>query len=160
MSFCRKSSADIITAAVNALEKFATVTARSRLYQSPAWPDPTDPPFVNAVARLETSLGPDALLASLHAVEAGFGRRRSQKNAPRTLDLDILDYDGLRLTPSGASSLILPHPAIAERDFVLAPLAEVAPDWRHPISGETACELLGGLKSRTARPLAEKAGEC
>ncbi|HXI87839.1 MAG TPA: 2-amino-4-hydroxy-6-hydroxymethyldihydropteridine diphosphokinase, partial [Parvularculaceae bacterium] len=94
MSFCYRAPADIITAALAVLGRIATVSAVSRLYRSPAWPDPADPAFINAAARIESGLAPAALLAALHAVEAGFGRRRGPRNAPRTLDLDLLDYHG------------------------------------------------------------------
>ena len=124
-----------------------TVRAVSSFYNTKAWPDPTDPPFVNAVAAVATGLPPDALLAALHRVEAAFGRSRSVKNAPRSLDLDLLDYDG-RIE---AGPPILPHPRIGERDFVLRPLAEIAPDWRHPVSGLTAGELLSRLADGPAK---------
>ncbi len=113
----------------------------SRLYKSKAWPDPNDPPFINAVAQVTTELSPAALLDRLHAVERAFGRVRSVRNAPRTLDLDILDYDG-RIE---GGPPMLPHPRIDSRAFVLVPLAEIVPDWRHPISRRSAAELIAAL---------------
>lgn len=150
LSFHRLSPEHIITRALAAIDAFCGVKARSRLYASPAWPDPTDPPFINAAASLETAHGPEALLAGLAAIEAGFGRRRGPRNGPRTLDLDILDYKGL-ISPGGPPTL--PHPRLEDRDFVLAPLLEVAPDWRHPVSGEAASALLAALPERRAWPL-------
>lgn len=153
LPFCGQPPADIITCALRALEKIATVAAQSRLYDSPAWPDPTDPPYVNAVARIETGLGPEAFLAALHALEAGFGRRRGRPNASRTLDLDLLDYNGLLRQAGGPDGLVLPHPRIQDRGFVLAPLAEIAPGWRHPVSGKSAEALMARLNDRSAWPV-------
>lgn len=115
------------------------VDAVSPFYRSPAWPDPKDPPFVNAIARVRTKLTPADLMRVLLQIESEFGRRRSQKNAPRTLDLDLIDYAGL---VTDAPHLLLPHPQLHERAFVLKPLADVAPDWRHPITGQSVGELL------------------
>lgn len=128
------------------------VVAVSAFYSSPAWPDPSEPPYVNAVAKIETKLLPADLLRELMAVERTFGRVRKAKNEPRTLDLDLIDYGGLI---SDAAHLMLPHPLLHERAFVLRPLADVAPDWRHPDTGETVGTLLkiagdGGLKPLTA----------
>jgi 2-amino-4-hydroxy-6-hydroxymethyldihydropteridine diphosphokinase len=117
------------------------IVAVSSYYVTPAWPDPADPPFVNAVARIETKLSPSALLALLHETETAFGRARSVRNAPRTLDLDILDYDG-RVE---AGSPDLPHPRMAERGFVLVPLKDVAPNWQHPVDGRNIAALLAAL---------------
>ncbi len=115
------------------------IVKQSGFYRSAAWPNPNDPSFVNAVVALETDLAPTALLAVLHDTEAAFGRGRSVPNAPRTLDLDILDYDGR--VEDGPPQL--PHPRMDARAFVLVPLREVAPNWRHPISGlEAVSELL------------------
>jgi len=113
----------------------------SRFYRTPAWPNPADPPFTNAVVRVQTPLGPAALLDALHGIEDEFGRIREVRNAPRTLDLDLLDYDGR--VEAGPPEL--PHPRIAERAFVLVPLAEVSPDWRHPVSRRTVRELLAAI---------------
>jgi 2-amino-4-hydroxy-6-hydroxymethyldihydropteridine diphosphokinase len=114
----------------------------SRWYTSQPVPPSDQPWYVNGVVAVETALAPMALLEALLAVEAGFGRRRSVPNAARTLDLDLLDYDG---TQCVGERLVLPHPRLPERRFVLAPLSEIAPRWRHPRSGKTAAQLLAAL---------------
>jgi 2-amino-4-hydroxy-6-hydroxymethyldihydropteridine diphosphokinase len=113
----------------------------SRFYKNPAWPNPDDPPFLNAVAQVETRLAPPALLERLHEVERSFGRTRGVLNAPRTLDLDILDYDG-RIETGPPQ---LPHPRMTDRAFVLVPLAEIAPDWHHSVNGQSVGALLATL---------------
>ena len=118
-----------------------TPVAVSRFYRTPAWPDPRDPEFVNAVAQVMTELSPVELLAMLHDVETRFGRIRAARNAPRTLDLDVLDYDG-RIEDGPP---VLPHPRMETRTFVLVPLRDVAPDWRHPVSGASVTALLNAL---------------
>ncbi len=135
------SPADTLRAALGALTDCGVrVVAVSRFYASPAWPDPTDPPFVNAVAAVETALSPSELLAVLHRIETAFGRQRCARNAPRTLDLDIVDFDGR--VESSAEGPELPHPRAHERPFVLAPLLDVAPDWIHPVSRRAGRDLL------------------
>lgn len=103
------------------------LVAFSRCYQSLPWGDPDQPDFINAVAAVDTTLRPQELLAELLAIEVRQGRERSaaRRNGPRTLDLDLLLYADLELASPG---LVLPHPRIAERPFVLLPLAEIAPD--------------------------------
>lgn len=113
------------------------VVARSSWWRSDAWPDPTDPPFLNGVVLVRTELEPHALMAALGRIEDAFGRRRLTANAPRTLDLDLIAYGRLSGDLDG---LILPHPRAHQRLFVMGPLAEIAPDWRHP-GGETAARL-------------------
>ena len=117
----------------------------SAFYQTPAWPDPADPAFVNAVAAIQTRLQPVELLALLHGLETAMGRLRSAPNAPRTLDIDLLDYDGVVVA---GPELTLPHPRMAVRSFVLVPLLDVAPDWRHPVTGEGIAALLAALPDR------------
>ena len=111
---------------------------RSGWWRSAAWPDPTEPAYLNAVAWVETALQPKAALRALLEIETAFGRRRSAPNAPRTLDLDLIAYGRRVIDEPG---LILPHPRAAERLFVMGPLAEIAPDWRHPVTGERAADL-------------------
>jgi 2-amino-4-hydroxy-6-hydroxymethyldihydropteridine diphosphokinase len=113
----------------------------SSFYRNPAWPDPSDPPFTNAVALVQTPLGPAQLLAALHTIEAAFGRERARPNGPRTLDLDLIDYDGR--VEDGPP--LLPHPRIAARAFVLKPLADVAPNWTHPVTRKSVAALLTAL---------------
>jgi 2-amino-4-hydroxy-6-hydroxymethyldihydropteridine diphosphokinase len=140
-------------AALDVLSKAGVeIAARSAFYRSPAWPNPSDPPFVNAVARITTLLCPRDLLYLLHAVETSFGRRRSadpnHKNAPRRLDLDLIDYNGLvQLGPP-----TLPHPRAAGRSFVLVPLQQIAPDWRHPESGASIDDLIAALGAEAEVP--------
>jgi 2-amino-4-hydroxy-6-hydroxymethyldihydropteridine diphosphokinase len=113
------------------------VVARSRWWRSAAWPDPTEPAFLNGVVLVDTKLPPKAALEALHAIEREFGRERGQANAPRTLDLDLIAY-GRRVDGPGVT---LPHPRAHERRFVMGPLAQIAPGWRHPKLGQTAENL-------------------
>ncbi|MFT4090892.1 MAG: 2-amino-4-hydroxy-6-hydroxymethyldihydropteridine diphosphokinase [Asticcacaulis sp.] len=119
------------------------VKAVSSLWQSEAWPNPADPPYMNAVIEVSTLETPERLLQYLHKIEAEAGRLRNTSdhinvNAPRTLDLDIVAYkDEVR----SGDGLVLPHPRAHERGFVMGPMAEIAPDWRHPVLKRTASEL-------------------
>lgn len=121
-------------AALAALEREGiSILRRSRWYESAPVPPSGQPWFVNGVALLETEFEPGRLLSVLHGVETEFGRVRRERNEARVLDLDLLAYGDLVSGPG--ESPILPHPRLIERAFVILPLAEVAPDWRHPVSG-------------------------
>ncbi|HZK88536.1 MAG TPA: 2-amino-4-hydroxy-6-hydroxymethyldihydropteridine diphosphokinase [Stellaceae bacterium] len=118
------------------------IVARSGWYSSEPIPASDQPWFVNGVAMVSCTLSPRALLDRLLAVESDFGRLRGAPNAARTLDLDLLDCES-RLCDT--TTLTLPHPRLHQRRFVLAPLCEIAPDWRHPRLGSSVRELLARL---------------
>lgn len=128
----------LLEAAVQALAAEGLMVAeRSAWWTSAAWPDPTAPAYLNGVVLVETGASAQEVLAALHRVETRFGRVRAEANAPRTLDLDLIAHG--RAVLDGA--VVVPHPRAHERLFVMGPLAQIAPDWRHPVSGRTAPEL-------------------
>lgn len=150
LPFCGTDSQHIVLHGFSALGRIATLKRTSALYETPAWPDPDNPPFINAAAEIDTAMPPESLIAALHAIEAGFGRRRGSQNAPRTLDLDLIVYHEERRSDPGGG-LILPHPRYRNREFVLAPVCDIAPAWRDPETGLTAKAMLAALPSRQAR---------
>jgi 2-amino-4-hydroxy-6-hydroxymethyldihydropteridine diphosphokinase len=131
-------------AAASRLESLGRIVARSSLYSTEPVGIAEQPRFVNAVIALETELEPRQLLSELLAVELEFGRDRAAEvaNGPRTLDLDILLFDNLRIDEPG---LEIPHPRLAERAFVLIPLCEIAPQASDPRTGKTVTQTLHGL---------------
>jgi len=133
------SSARLLEAALAGLcSGGLKVVDRSSWWRSRAWPDPSQPDYLNGVALVETTAPPARLLEVLRAIEAQFGRRRDSPNAARTLDLDLIAHGR---TISDDDGLVLPHPRAHDRLFVMGPLAEIAPQWRHPLLGTRAANL-------------------
>jgi len=144
------------------IEKGFRITAQSRIYQTPCFPVGAGPDYANAVLCLESDLSPHELLKRLNEIENDFGRQREQRWGARTLDLDIVTCDG-KIEPDLATwsrwrdlspeeqltetpkELILPHPRLQDRAFVLVPMMDVAPDWRHPVTGVTVREMHDAL---------------
>lgn len=126
------------------------VVRRSSLYETAPRELLDQPLFLNAVLQVETGLFPMQLLARVREIERQMGRRRMTPKGPRNIDIDILFYGRAVIA---AAELEVPHPRIAQRRFVLEPLAEIAPDFRHPLTGKTAHEMLAVLEPQGVRRL-------
>ena len=158
------SSAELLNAALKSLSQLPKieVVRVSRYYQTASFPAGSGPDFVNAAAVIHSCLSAEGLLGALHKVEADFGRRRIKRWGARCLDLDLLfcadavlpdtaefrrwyHLDAARLQSIAPDTLILPHPRLHERAFVLGPLIEIAPEWRHPVLGMSVAQMFGAL---------------
>jgi 2-amino-4-hydroxy-6-hydroxymethyldihydropteridine diphosphokinase len=126
-----------------------TFVALSGWYRTQALPKGDHPDYCNGVIRLEGTIDPAALLAACQSVEARFERVRGEINAPRTLDLDVIDVNGI---VRGSPDPILPHPRAHLRGFVLRPILDVAPGWRHPVLRRSVATLLADLPPQRVGP--------
>lgn len=141
---------------------------RSAWYQTPAFPAGAGPDFVNGVVKIETDLGPEAVIKALHRIEADMGRQRLTRWEARVCDLDLIEFDGAILPDEAVyrawvalpleaqkswtpPTLILPHPRLQDRSFVLVPMAEISPEWVHPVSGRSVTQMVAALPEQDRR---------
>ena len=135
-------------AALEMLGSHSTISKRSSWYHTAPVPASEQPWYVNGVVELTTELAPQGLIETLLAIENRFGRKRTKKNAPRTIDLDLIAYDDVVLkSNSKPGTPQIPHPRMAKRAFVLLPLNQLSPNWRHPDSGDHIHDLVAALPS-------------
>jgi 2-amino-4-hydroxy-6-hydroxymethyldihydropteridine diphosphokinase len=135
------------------LEKYKIqILKSSSNYLSESWPNPLMPKYINIVIKIKTSLLPLELLEVCNLIELKLGRLRSKKNAPRTCDIDIIDYNKIILNKNN-SKLVLPHPRMNKRNFVLLPLFEIEKSWKHPKSRINIVNLINSLPVKDLRSI-------
>ena len=163
-SLSRRPQETITHSIVDIYQRIGSPIGISRLYRTPAFPPGSGLDFVNAAVALRSDKSPGEILAILHDIEAEHGRERKERWGARTLDLDLIAaggkvlpdretydrwhyIDAERQKTESPDQLILPHPRMQDRAFVLVPLADVAAEWRHPVLGKTVGEMLADLPS-------------
>ena len=135
------------------LEKYKIkIIKSSSNYISNSWPDPSMPNYINVIIKIKTTLAPIELLKTCNLIELKLGRVRSKKNAPRVCDIDIIDYDKIILNEKNRE-LILPHPRMSKRNFVLLPLYELDKSWKHPKFKINIVNLINSLPLKDLRSI-------
>jgi len=130
------------------------IIKKSNFYETPSYPDETNPKFINVVVKISTKLSPKEFISAIVSIEEKLERKRELKNEPRTCDIDILDYDG-KITNFTYKNLIftVPHEQLNYRNFVLFPLKEIAPEWQHPKTKEKINTLITGLSEHNRKSI-------
>ena len=131
------------------LDNDINLISSSSYYETPSWPDPNKPKFINIVLKVSCEYKPLELLNLCKNIEKKLGRKKASKNSPRICDIDIIDFDRLVLN----GSLNLPHSRMHKRNFVLFPLFEIDKNWKHPVSKHSIKKLLLSLKNRDIRSI-------
>ncbi len=140
---------NIEKAKFNLIQNGIKIIQTSSYYESLSWPNPKNPKFLNVIIKISTYLKPLDLLEKCKKIEVILGRKRSSKNAPRKCDIDLIDYNQYRVK----NKLILPHPRMHKRNFVLIPLFEINKNWSHPISKDHIKTLILSLPNRDIRSI-------
>ena len=131
------------------LENNINLISVSNYYETPSWPDPKNPKFINIVLKITTEHDPENLLNLCKIIETRLGRKKTPKNSPRVCDIDIIDFKGLVTN----DKMNLPHPRMHERNFVLLPLFEIEKDWVHPIKKNNIKKLILSLSNKDIRSI-------
>jgi len=121
-------------------------------YESESWPNPKHPKYINIIVKIQTSFSPLELLKICNLIETQLGRKRSEKNSPRTCDIDIIDYDQ-KISNNKNKNLVFPHKAMSQRNFVLLPLFEIDQSWKHPKSKINIVKLISSLRINDLRSI-------
>ena len=124
----------------------------SEKFETLSWPNPLNPKFINIVIEIKTYLSSLELLVICNLIEKKLGRTRSKKNSPRSCDIDIIDYDQ-KVINSKEKNLVLPHPRMSKRNFVLLPLFQINKTWKHPESSKNITNLLNSLPIKDLRSI-------
>ena len=125
------------------------ILSSSSYYESLSWPNPKNPKFLNIVLNVKTNLNPSKLLSKCKEIEIDLGRKKTKRNSPRVCDIDLIDFRGIKI----AGDLILPHPRMDKRNFVLLPLFEISKSWKHPILKVNIRKLISSLSNSDIRSI-------
>lgn len=140
LSFKNSLPIENIKAAYDILSDYnIKILNKSHIYQSEAYPNKSDPLFYNSALSIDTKLQPNELLKNILKIEKNFGRVRTKKNSPRTLDIDIISFDDLILNQS---NLKIPHPSLHLRPFVILPIRDLDKNWKHPVFFKTITQFI------------------
>ena len=133
------------------LEKIPVkILISSSIYLTPAWPNPKDPAFNNVVVKIKTKLNLKTLFKEIKKIETTLGRVDKSRNSPRTCDIDIIDFNGINMSVNfGSQNIIVPHPRMNHRNFVLFPLFEIEKNWQHPTNNKNIIDLMYNLSSKS-----------